>query len=140
IMREIAALVVPTLGDVCAADLVRPGGTARRVEVSSVNPRLAASVVRLRECEPRLAGDSVAARALAEARPIVERQPHAQSAESRWGKRATPELPVQLQALAVLVLPHLARGTALGVLTLVARSPSRRWTADDVALGEELAR
>lgn len=143
ILRDIGRLVVPTLADVCLMDLVAPDGDARRVEVVSINPRFTSAAAVLRGLPPALAAGTLAADALEARSAVLQREARDTDAALLWGAAAGHDagsLTTALEAHTVMVVPLIARGHALGVLTLVASTPSRHWGVDDIALAEELAR
>jgi signal transduction histidine kinase/ActR/RegA family two-component response regulator len=139
-LSHMARLVVPTLAEVCAIDLVEENGSLRRVALGTVD----AGRERAREvlCDEILDPE--------ESRPLLE--------VVRTGRPAIlPRLPIGLlrvlarsdagfQALKEggpqtgLSVPLATRGKTLGVLSLASLDPARLREPEEVLLAEELGR
>jgi signal transduction histidine kinase len=139
-LSRVAQLAVPRLADWCAVDVLDEGSTYRRVAVAHADPGH----------QPR------AERLLGRWEPHPERGGVAhvvRTGERQWASHDTdptalvpaqhPErerLVGELGVAGYVSVPIRAEGRALGALTLVAASPSRRFTEADVSLAETLAR
>src|SRR5690606_29569441 len=77
--------------------------------------------------------------AIAERRRVVELGARDADPDTLWGEGGG-EIARLLNARAVLSVPLLARGNALGALTFALCGGGRRWSEDDLALCDELAR
>ncbi len=139
-LSRIARLVVPTLAEVCAIDLLEENGSLRRVALGSgeAGRQPSPEVLRDEILEPE------------EARPLLE--------VVRTGKpMILPRLPIGLlralagsdagfQALKEggpqtgLSVPLSTRGKTLGVLSLASLDPARLREPEEALLAEELAR
>jgi hypothetical protein len=133
-------LAVPTFADWCAIDVV-DDGRLRRVAVAHVDP-----------AKVQLAHD------LAERYPADPDAPHGAWQVMRTGRsellaEVTDEMLVAgsvdeeqlaiaraLHLRSAVTVPLVARGRVLGVITWVAAESERHYSADDVALAEELAK
>ncbi len=138
-LKDLAQLVVPTLGDVCLIDLSEEDGEIRRVAATHVDPGAKevldelmlhapdprstvgiAQVIRSQQptLVPSLAPDDVAALGL-----------------SRCARCATAAHPTS-----AIVVPFVSQERSLGALTILAVGFSRSFGASDLALAEALAR
>ena len=138
-LARVAQLAVPTFADWCAIDVV-DDGRLRRLAVAHVDP-----------AKVRLAHE------LAERYPPDPEAPHGAWQVMRTGEsdliaEITDEMlvagAVDAEHLAIaralhlrsaVTVPLVARGRVLGVLTWVSAESERHFTADDLALAEELA-
>ncbi len=139
-LTSVAWLAVPTFADWSAIDLV-DDGRLRRLAVAHVDP-----------AKVRLAHE------LAERYPADPDAPNGAWQVMRTGRSEliadiTDEMLVagavddehlaiarDLQLRSVLTVPLVVRGRVLGVLTWVAAQADRRYSVDDVALAEDLAK
>ncbi len=139
-LSTLAPLLVPSLADWCAIDLLE-GGQLRSVSVAHVDPAKISMARRMRTKYPpdpaRASGAwNVIRSGTAE---VFDEIPDAllvsaaRDAEHLAGLRA-------LAMKAALVAPIRARGRVLGTITLVVAESDRRFDASDVALAEELGR
>ena len=138
-LARVAQLAVPTFADWCAIDVV-DDGRLRRLAVAHVDP-----------AKVRLAHE------LADRYPPDPEAPHGAWQVMRTGEsdliaEITDEMlvagAVDAEHLAIaralhlrsaVTVPLVARGRVLGVLTWVSAESERHFTADDLALAEELA-
>jgi PAS domain S-box-containing protein len=140
-LRAVARLAVPELADWCAVDLVDDFGRITRVAVEHPDP---ARVRTAEELQRRFPDDPHSPRGV----PQVVR-----SGLPEWVAEipdATldefgldPEHLALLRGLGLrsyIIVPLLARHRVLGAITLVHAENTRRYTADDVKVAEELAR
>jgi len=138
-LSRVARLAVPRLADWCAVDVLDDGSTYRRVAVAHADPGRQPRAERLLgrwEPDPQRAGVAQVVR----------------TGERQWATDADPTalVPTEHGELEALVaelgvagyvsVPIRADARALGALTLVAASPSRRFSEADVSLAETLAR
>ena len=113
VLRELLAVVVPAIADVCAvARIARAGDAAGDVGGALVN-----------------AGADIAARVAASRRSILVDEV----------ARDAPAL-VDLEVRSALAVPLVARGSVLGVLLLGTTTSGRVYSIDDLDLAEDLAR
>jgi PAS domain S-box-containing protein len=140
-LRRLASLAVPRLGDWCSIELRRDDGGLRNVAVAHSDPN---QVALAEELQKRYPPDDDAATGA----PNVV----------RTGKSELyPEIPDELLAEAIvddehlrmirelgmvsaMIVPLTARGRTLGAMTLVTAESGQRYTENDLAVAEELAR
>ncbi len=140
-LASVARLTVPALADLCVIYLREPSGSLRCVALSHADPRKEA-----------LARDLLARFAHAPDRP------YGPAAVMRTGQTAFyPSITEEMLAAVVedpallagfrdlglhasLVVPLIARGQALGTISLLMTESGRRFQPEDVALAEDLAR
>ena len=141
-LERVAHLIVPALADWCAVDLLAEDGRLHRLTVVHRDPVKAEAALELRRRYPVLSpnqahrawdvlldGSPWFDPAVTETRFVAE----ARDAEHLAMLR-------HLGFAAEMVLPLVARGRTLGVITLVLADTSRHFAAGDLALAEELAR
>lgn len=139
ILRKVARLAIPVLGDACIIDLFEDG-VLRRVEVA-FDERIG---------EPGNAPTrGVDLTKYPQGHPVIQAshgKPVLISEYTDELARASASSPEHLQAIraarirSLLSLPLRTGGEVLGVITFVWRQDSRRHTPEDLALAEELAR
>src|SRR5215212_1979816 len=140
-LERVARLTVPALADWCSVDLLDDDGCLQRLVVIHHDPAKAETALELRRRYPVLVpnrthrawdvirnGKSWFDPAVAETRFAAE----ARDAEHLALLR-------RLGFAAEMVLPLVARGRTLGVITLVLADNSRQYGPGDLALAEELA-
>src|SRR5215218_5270014 len=141
-LERVARLIVPTLADWCAVDLLADDERLQRLVVIHHDPAKAETALELRRRYPVLSpnrthrawdvirnGKSWFDPAVAETRFVAEARDDEHLALLR-----------HLGFAAEMVLPLVARGRTLGVITLVLADNSRHYGPGDLALAEELAR
>ncbi|HEU4583931.1 MAG TPA: GAF domain-containing protein [Polyangiaceae bacterium] len=141
VLRQLSELIVPAIADWCAIDLVQRDGSVGRVTTYHRDPQRLALAL---ELEQRYPNDPDATTGV----PQVLR-----SGETEWmheipgqlleAAARDPEHLRLIQGLGLasyVVVPLRARGRTLGALSLVYAESGRRYSADDVAFIEELAR
>jgi signal transduction histidine kinase len=133
---SLSRLAVPALADCAIVDLVLDDGTVRRIDVVDIDPTRRDAVNAIRRLVPHLCGEGPFARAIRTGQPVLlsdvgqrddSLNDNEQQAFARW---------VHCQSL--LMIPLVARGQTLGLLTLGGRAASR-YGAADLALARELA-
>ena len=141
-LERVAHLIVPALADWCAVDLLAEDGRLHRLTVVHRDPVKAEAALELRRRYPVLSPNQ-AHRAWD---VLLDGSPWFDSAvtETRFVAEARDAehltLLRRLGFAAEMVLPLVARGRTLGVITLVLADTSRHYAAGDLALAEELAR
>ena len=139
-LERLAALAVPTLGDICLIDVVEEDGSLRRSTARHADPARQHLVDELRR---RFAPDP------AGMHPSVEVTLHR---TSRWSAHMTDEflratcrdedhfaLVKELGFTSYMSVPLAVDDKVLGALTLVSANAERRFGPDDLALAEDLA-
>jgi PAS domain S-box-containing protein len=118
-LQEVAELLVARIADACTLDVVDRAGQLRRAGADARRPEGRARLLALE-------GDPLVARALQAERPIFLEDTDELPADSVLGRSAT-------------LVPLVARGRAVGVLTLGWRDAGRRPVRDEWSLVEALA-
>ncbi|HET6381873.1 MAG TPA: GAF domain-containing protein [Armatimonadota bacterium] len=140
-LNQVARLAVPRLADWCAVQVLNEDGKVQRVAVVHPDP---AKVELAYEMDRRYPVDPNAPRGTphvmrtgeTEVYPEVPDEILEQSAQDPEHLRIARELGLK----SALIVPLLARGRTLGVITLIYAESDRRYTAEDQTLAEELAR
>ena len=139
VLRDLARLIVPRIADLCAVDLLGPGGLPQRVEIVHGFP----GVPGLPESTARVADpaiSSIAQRAIAES--SLQLVAHADDEALRDVAR-NPALLEQLRCsgpYSLLVVPLIARQRVLGFLQFLSADIARASTPESLLLAEDLAR
>lgn len=133
---SLARLAVPALAECAIVDLVHEDGHVRRVEVVEIDPvRREASQTLLRQA-PNVRNETPFSRAIRTGQPaLLSRVPDRDS-----GAGPDPEHERLFRLLlcqSLLLIPLVARGQTLGLLTLASRE--RRYDAVDLALAQDLS-
>jgi signal transduction histidine kinase len=136
---SLARLAIPALADCAVVDLVTDDGNIQRVDVVDIDPTRREATQAIRRIPPELRGDGPFARAIRTGQPALLSNvaEHARTTTSR------PESDYQrliraVSCEALLLIPLVARGQTLGLLTLGSRTPNR-YAAADLSLAQELA-
>jgi PAS domain S-box-containing protein len=142
-LNQIARLAVPHFADWCAIDMLGEAGSLQRVVAAHVDPakeQLARDLYR--RFPAGVAGPTADARwnVLRSGRAERMREITPQVLDESV---ADPEFREALHALGLrssMCVPLATRGKVLGVITFVTAESQRRYTAQDQALAEDLAR
>ena len=125
-LRRMADLAVRELADWCMVDVLEEDGTLRRFAVAHAEP---------------LRGDQDPGRPAGRPEPpVADVVRNGRARLASGGDGAESSALGELQADSWLSVPLLARGRALGAVTLVASGSGRSYGADELALGQDLAR
>jgi two-component system sensor histidine kinase VicK len=141
-LDRVARLIVPALADWCAVDLLAADGRLHRLAVVHRDPAKAETALELQRRYAVLSPN----RAHRAWDVLVDGKPWFDAAvdETRFVAEARDaEHLALLRCLgfaAEMVLPLVARGRTLGVITLVLADDRRQYGPSDLALAEELAR
>ena len=130
-LRAVAALAVPRLADRCVVEVLGDDGRVRHAAAAAADPAVEAALAEALAARPADAPE----------RPVVDEVLATGTPRLLEGTAAAPEdaespLP---PARTEMVVPLVANGRTLGVLTLAAAESGRRHGADDLALAGELA-
>lgn len=140
-LANLTRLVVPTLADWCAVDVLDPDGAIRRVAVAHVDP---AKVELAHELQQRYPVDPQAPRGVPQVLRTGEAEFYPQILESVLeAATSDPEVLKILRELGLksgMTVPLIGRERALGALTLVMAESGRTYDQADLHLAEELAR
>lgn len=140
-LQHLATLAVERLADWAAIDLLNEQGAIERLVTAHPDPQrlvLADELLRRYPADPDAPGGL--AHVLRSAEPVLV--PLVSDEMLAAGARDASHLDL-LHAIgfhSFMLVPLLARGRAIGALSLVISTPERRYTEDDLALAEELGR
>ena len=140
-LQNVATIAVPELADWCTVQLIEEDGSIRQVAMAHADP---AKMQYARELQERFPTDPSAPRGA----PNVIRTGQTEVTEEITDELIDeavddPELRDIVRELglrATITAPLRAHGRVFGALTFVSAESGRRFTHDDVALVEELAR
>ncbi len=139
--QKVAGLAVPHVADWCAVDLAGPDGALQRVAVAHVDP---AKVKLAKEVSQRYPPDPASPHGLPQVLRTGRPDMMTDIPESLIVAAARDEdhlrLLRELGLRSYMCVPLQGRGRLLGVVTFVSAESGRRYTADDLAFAEELAR
>ncbi|HXH23804.1 MAG TPA: ATP-binding protein [Vicinamibacterales bacterium] len=135
---SLARLAVPAIADCAVVDLVEDDGEVRRVDVVDIDPIRREDVDALRRLSPDLRTEGPFPRAIRTGQPVLlpelGKLGATQAAPEGDHVRALARLGCQ----SLLLIPLVARGQTLALLTLGSRVP-HRYDGADLALAQELA-
>ena len=140
-LQTIARLLVPALADYCLIDVLGEDGLLHRLAAAHVDPVKEPLLGTARSYPPDLqTGTSPLTIALATGRSELTAE-----VTPDWLDRSarSPEhhrLLEELSPRSVMLVPLVARGQALGLLSIVSATSGRRYTSQDLRLAEDLAR
>jgi two-component system, OmpR family, sensor histidine kinase VicK len=141
-LERVARLIVPALADWCVVDVLAEDGLLQRLAVVHRDPAKAEAALELRRRYAVLSPDQGhrAWDVILDGRPWFD--PAVTEARFVAEARDAEHLALlrRLGFAAEMVLPLVARGRTLGVITLVLADDSRRYGPGDLAFAEELAR
>ncbi len=141
-LTQLARLAVPEMATWCAVDMLGPDGSIERLALAHEDPEQLAWAERLNEEYPP---DPDAARGV----PNVIRTKEAEFVpeiteelleEAAQGDERLIEIVHELRLRSAITVPLVARGRALGALSLIRDDSSPLYTELDVDLASELAR
>ncbi len=139
-LADVAQLAVPRVTDICTVDVL-VDGRLERLALAHVDSRKALLVRELEETS--LAADATEAGALAirEGKPVLVSELTDEQLSTFARNERELEILRSLELRSYISVPLVARGEVFGAITLVASADSgRRYTENDLALAEELAR
>ncbi len=140
-LQSVARFTVPRLADWCTVNLVEPDGSFSRLAVAHVDPakeRVLDDIRRRYPTDPD--SQHPLAQALREGRSTLFPDVSRAFLQGITHDAEHLRLAEQIAPLSVMLVPLFLRGRILGVLTLATAESGRHFTADDLALAEELAR
>jgi len=138
-LRQLAAVAVPFLGDICLVDVADTHSITRVAAVHADPTKQALVDLLAQRYPPDPFGDHPAVRVMASGVP--ESSPKMTEEFLRATSRDDEHFRIvrELGFSSYICVPLLARGKSLGTLTLVSCSPDRRFGPDDLAVVQELA-
>ena len=140
-LTTLARLSVPALADICVIDILGDDGSIRRVAAAHADPAKQGLVDTLQQrFRPDPSGSHPVARALRTGQSQVATEITEEELSAIAVEPAHRLLARALQYTSYMTVPLVARGRTLGAISLVSGESRRRYTAEDVALAEDLAR
>jgi len=140
-LASVARLVVPHLADWCTIDVVKEDGSLDRLAVVHQDPE---KVALAHELQERYPPDPDASRGVPQVLRTGQSELASEIPESLLDEAARDiehrELIRELGLKSYIIVPLVARGQTLGVITLVTAESGRRYESADLELAEELAR
>ena len=139
ILEKLPRLAIPFLADWCMVDILEADGALCRLPVAHADPAKAGVARRLQTHPLDPERSPLQSQVLRSGQSVLAREP---SPESLAGanRDAEPLDPTESpDNCSSMVVPLLARGQTLGVITLMAGQAGRFYTSGDLALAEELA-
>ena len=139
-LQQVARLAVPRIADWCAVDVVSDSGGIQRLAIAHVDPAKEGIAVDMAARYPPVSEAVVGASlVLREGKAVLLSEiPPAYLSQIAPGEEHM-QLLRQLGLGSAIIVPMIARGRTVGAITLVAMQSRGRYSADDLALGEELA-
>ncbi len=140
-LESVARLAVPGIADWCAVDIVSDDGMLERLAVAHVDPE---KVALARSLEQRYPSNPDASYGVPEVLRTgrSEIYPEIDDALLVATARDAEHLAIlrSVGLSSAMVVPLLARGRAVGAITLIASESGRTFDQDDLTLAEDLAR
>jgi PAS domain S-box-containing protein len=137
--EAVARFSVPFFADVCVIDMVEADESVSRLEVAVAHADASAVAEQLRAYAPRSGWHTPEAITLTSARPIYFSEMPPEVIEEICHDAWHAELLRDLGMRSMIVVPLIARGRVIGVLTFGAAASGRRYCWADVPLAEEIA-
>jgi signal transduction histidine kinase len=134
---SLARLAVPAMADCAVVDLVEEEGIVRRIDVIDIDPMRRQDAEALRRLTPDLRAEGPFPRAIRTGQPVLLPELTklaTQSASDSEHQRLLTRLGCQ----SLLLIPLVARGQTLGLVTFGSRQPYR-YEGADLSLAQELA-
>jgi serine phosphatase RsbU (regulator of sigma subunit) len=140
-LQNVAAIAVPELADWCTVQLVEDDGSLRQVAVAHADP---AKIRFARELQERFPADPAsptgAPHVIRTGQTEVTHDVTDELIEAAVPDPELREIVRELGLRAAITAPLRAHGRVFGALTFVSAESGRRFTDDDIAMVEELAR
>jgi PAS domain S-box-containing protein len=140
-LSSVARLAVPTLADWCAVDVLDEDGTLERLAVAHQDPE---KIAWAHELERRYPPDPNAPQGVPQVLRSGQPEFYPEINDDMLVTAALDaehlRLMRQLGFRSVIIVPLVARGETLGVITLVTAESGRHYTDADLELAEDLAR
>jgi PAS domain S-box-containing protein len=139
-LEKLSQLAVPFLADWCTVDILDVDGSLRRLPVGHADPTTSEVARRLQGYRPNLEGSHPCIQVLHTGQSEFVPELAGERPDSAGDTGKHVELLRSLGMCSAMMVPLVARGHTLGVMTLMAAESGRRYTPPDLALAEELAR
>jgi PAS domain S-box-containing protein len=140
-LSSVARIAVPTLADWCAVDILEEDSSVERLAVEHPDPRKVPLAYKLEDHYPPGPDEFGGVQGvLREGRPVFYPEITDEILEAAARNDEHLELLREIGFTSVILVPMIARGRTLGVVTLVSAASGRRYEEADLQLAEELAR
>ncbi len=140
-LASVARLAVPTLADWCAVDVLEDDGSIERLAVEHPDPDKVPLAYELEKRYPPEPEEPVGVRGvIGEGRPAFYPEITDEMLAATARNEEHLRLLREIGFTSVMLVPMIARGRTLGVITLVSAESGRRYEEDGLRLAEELAR
>jgi signal transduction histidine kinase len=136
-VEGVARLAVGRFADLCAVDTLEGEGV-RRLAILHVDPAKAELIQQMKELQPDPACSAIT-EALRAGRPILEAQVTPERVAQRTIDTRARRIAQELEVHSFITTPLVARGRILGALSFVRGGERPPYTAEDLALAEDLA-
>jgi signal transduction histidine kinase/PAS domain-containing protein len=138
LLRVIARIVVPTVGDLSALDIIQPTGAVTKAAVFHSDPEK-------QQLLERLVGTTLREDLPAEVRAVLETGKPSSSMgppflRAHLAERELNDILCKVGATATLLVPLIARGRPLGLLRVARTESNRPYSDEDILLASEVAR
>jgi PAS domain S-box-containing protein len=140
VLGEVVRLAVPLLADLCVLDAVDGNGDVRRIAIAFADTAKHARLAEpLTAFAPRAGWHTPEAKALASGKPLLIREISGGLVDALAHDREHAALLAQADLCSLMVVPLLARGHTLGVLSFAAAESRRSYAARDLEFAEDIA-
>jgi PAS domain S-box-containing protein len=140
VLERIARLVVPTLADWCAVDLIDDEGEVQRLVVTHADPAKRAIAEKLKSFVPTAEKSAPVVDVLRSGRSILTPTLPDEVLVAAAVNAEHLQIMRALRFSSVMIVPLYTRERTLGALTLMIGESRRRYDEHDLALAEDLAR
>jgi PAS domain S-box-containing protein len=138
-LAEVAHMAVPEFADWCAIDLVEDG-RLHRLAVEHIDPGKVALALELQERYPARPEEGGVWSVVRTGEPLLVPEVTDEMVAPTGRNDEHRRLLLQLQLRSVLLVPLIARGSVLGVMTWVMAESDRRYEESDLPFATDLAR
>src|SRR5581483_7615125 len=140
-LAHIAQLMVPTLADWCAVDVIQEDGSLRQITSGQPDPQQEELLLELRRrYREEKAGSEGVLRVIATGQPELAADVRGVASARLEILAAEAELYDRLSPKSYLIVPLVARGRTLGAMTILSTRPGRHYNDTDLAFARHLAR
>jgi signal transduction histidine kinase len=139
-LTTVVHLAVPFLADWCSVDIRETDDSIRRIAVSHADPAKAGLAAAAAMYPPDPYGRHPRTVAIRTGRSQLIPEVTAEGLEAMAGSEEQLAVMRQFAYRSAMIVPLLARGETLGVMTFATMDSERRYDAEDLSLGEDLAR
>ena len=139
-LAHVARLAVPHFADYCMVDVLNENDALERVAVAHARPECEALAQQLMNFDPLPHSEHPIWDVMDSGTSYLLPEVTEHTIESGLHNASHAEILQQLGFHSCMLVPLLAEGHTLGVMTFVSASPTRRYQKLDVSLAEDLAR